>query len=653
MKLNISIKFMSGALMLSAGLAMSSCDFLDIVPPEQATMEDATTNSDQTEAFLYSCYSNINSPIVYNPETKHQVGSGASVDEFALPQIWGGQTLDFAYDQINPSTGVQAWNWNYKMIGQTHLFLQELPKAQGVTESQRNEWEAEAYFLLAYYHFQNLRLYGPCPINESRVPQDTPASDYPGRSHYDAVTNWIVDILDNKVINGYKLPTSRDTNTRGRATHAIACALKARVLLYAASPLWNGEFPYRDWKNKVTSSYGDVDYGYELVSKTYDPQKWERARIAYEEAIKEAQIAGHNLYGTNAADLEFYATKSISLDKIYIPGGADDNFKKRVLMLRHLVTTRYNEGNTEYVWGVSDDSDYTPYNCMMPYHVLKRNNGNWIQGYNSYSPLLNAMERFYTNDGKFLETQQPDPTKRLERPEASKVDPNRPDIINLCFNREPRFYAWMAFDDGDWGTLVSDGNPVHLQMKNSQEQGFNPTDHYRDHCVTGFLCQKFVRPDRKYDKSGNVNNERYQRPLIRMAELYLSLAECYAAQGNTTKALENLNMVHERAGLKKITEADLTQYTLMEWVQNERFIELYGEGHRFYDVRRWMIAPKVLAAGVREGLNVETITDPTFEEFNKRIKVNQPYKWTPRMYIAPILQSEIGKNTNLVQAPGY
>lgn len=652
MKRNISIKYMSGALMLSAGLALSSCDFLDIVPPEQATMEDATTNSDRTEGFLYSCYNNIHSTIAYSPT--NAVGSGASADEFALPRIWGGQVFDFSYDLITPNTSVQAWNWNYKLIGQIHLFLEELPKAQGITEAQRDEWEAEAYFLLAYYHFQNLRLYGPCPITDSRLPQGTNPADYPGRSHYDAVTNWIVDILDQKVLEGYKLPTERDENTRGRATHAIACALKARVLLYAASPLWNGGFPYADWRNKVTTSYNGVDYGYELVSRTYDPKKWERARDAYEEALKEAQIAGHKLYGTDAADLNFYDTKGIGLDKVYIPGNNDDEeFKKRVLMLRYLVTARHNEGNTEYIWGVSDDNDYTPYNCMMPFRVLQRNNGNWIEGYNSYSPFLNTMERFYTDEGKFLETKQPDPEQRLERPEESRIDPKRPDIINLCFDREPRFYAWMAFDDGDWGTIIANGDPVHLQMKDAEKQGYNSSTHFRDHNVTGFLCQKFVRPDRKYDKSGNVNNERYQRPIIRMAELYLSLAECYAAMGNTAKALENLNMVHERAGLKPITEADLQEHTLMEWIQNERFIELYGEGHRFYDIRRWMIAPEVMAAGVREGLNAESINNPTFEEFNQRIKVDQPYKWSTRMYVAPILQSEIGKNTNLVQAPGY
>lgn len=640
MKLNKSIKFISGTLMLSVGLSMTSCDFLDIVPPEQANMEDATANPDRTEGFLYSCYHNIESPINY-------VLLEASADEFALPRIWGGTTFNFAYDQATPANSPQNWNLNFKYIGQTHLFLENLPKAQGITEQQRSEWTAEAYFLLAYYHFQNLRLYGPSPITETRIPQDTPPSEYGGRMHYDAMTNWIVDILDKHVIDGYKLPTERDVNTRGRATHAIACALKARVLLYAASPLWNGGFPDKDWKNKVTSSYGGVDYGYELVSKTYDPGKWERARVAYEAAIKEAQMAGHKLYGTTAADLEF-KVGSIPLDNIYIPGGASDDFKKRVLMLRHLVTTRFNEGNTEYVWGVSDDDDWTPYNCMMPYRVLQRNNGDWIQGYNSYSPYLNAMENFFMADGTFLDKKQPD---LLEK---ANVDQNRPDITKLCVDREPRFYAWMAFDQGDWGTMAADGKPVRMEFKVSDKQGYNPTDHYRDHCVTGFLAQKFVRPDRRWDKSGNVNNERYQRPLIRMAELYLSLAECYAAQNNVPKALENLNKVHERAGLPAITESDITdEHTLIQWIQNERYIELYGEGHRFYDVRRWMIAPQVLAAGIREGLDAETITNPTFDQFNRRIKVDQPYRWTNRMYVAPLIQSEIGKNTNLVQAPGY
>jgi len=343
-----------------------------------------------------------------------------------------------------------------------------------------------------------------------------------------------------------------------------------------------------------------------------------------------------------------YDRQNISLSNIYIPGGATDEFKKRVLMLRYLTSSRYNEGNTEYIWGVSKDDGYAP-DCMMPWRVLQKNDGNWVDGYNSYAPYLGSMEKFYTKDGKFLDTTQPDLLQR------AGVDESRPDIINLAINREPRFYAWMAFDQGDWGTTTAEGKPVRLEMKDSQKQGLNPELHYRDRCETGFLSQKFVRPNRRYDRNGNVTNDRFQRPLIRMAELYLNLAECYAAQGNTPKALENLNKVHQRAGLPAITEADITESerTLTDWILNERFVEFYGEGHRFYDLRRYMVAPQYLSAGKREGLNAVEKMNPTFAEFNQRVKVNQPYKWSTRMYILPIIQSEIGKNTNLVQAPGY
>lgn len=640
MKLLNHIKYWGGALMLSTGICMTSCNFLDIVPPEQADMTDAVKNPDETLSFLYSCYAQIKSPL-------HYIRIEASADEFALPQLWGGLNFTAAYDLLLPTNGdLQVWNLCYKFIGQTHLFLENLPKAKGLTEQQRIEWEAEAYFLMAYYHFEILRLYGPCPVTENRIPQNTPDSEYNGRMHYDGVTNWIVDILDKKVIEGYKLPSERDENNRGRATHVAACALKARVLLYAASPLWNGGFPYKDWHNKVNSSYDGVDYGTELVSTTYDPQKWERARIACEEAIEEAQMAGHKLYN----DLDFHDRQGVSLNNVYVPGEVTEDFKKRVMMLRYLVTAKYNEGNTETIWGVSDDADWGPYDSMMPYRVLQRSNGNWIEGYNSYSPYLGTVERFFMSNGQFLDKTQPDLLQR------ANVDAARPDIIKLAVDREPRFYAWMAFDQGDWGTMIANGEPVRLEFKNPEKQGYEPKLHNRDHCVTGFLAQKFVRPNVKYDKAGNSNRtpNRSQRPLIRMAELYLNLAECYAMQDNIGKALKNLNEVHERAGLPAITEASVTdEFPIMEWIRNERFIELYGEGHRFFDIRRWMMGPEYLSTGKREGLNAENIIGPSFEQFNQRIRVDQPYRWSPRMYIAPILQSEIGKNRQLVQAPGY
>lgn len=643
---------MGGALTLATGFMAAGCNFLDVVPPEQITLEDAVSNAVETEKFLYSCYAFIQNPIEYNTTL-------ASADEFAIPQVWGGTALSFAYGNITAanSGNDQRWNRYYDGIGNCHLFLQKLPDAIGVSDELKKEWSAEAKFMIAYYHFELLRFYGPCPINDKLIDQDVPDTEYRGRSHYDAVTNYIVDLLD-EVIESKALPPSREETERGRVTESIAYGLKARVLLYAASDLWNGKFPYSNWKNKVTSSYGGVDYGYDLVSKEYDPKKWERARIACEEAIEVANAAGHVLcrYDQNFTSL----TTQKMLDKLYIPSTTpvDDEFKKRVIFFRWLSSSQVKEGNTELIWGLSKDGDYMA-DCLMPLFVLKKNDGNWVSGYSGYSPYLGSMESFFTKDGNFYDRGNENELKRWEEAPA-----DRKDLINLVVDREPRFYAWMAFDNGDWGTLIRrEEEPVFLRLREAGDktgkdgeegQGYNPDVEARNHCVTGFLCQKFIRPDRTIASNGSVSNTRFQRPLMRTSELYLNLAECYAMEGNTPKALEALNMVHERAGLRPVTESDLTaEHPLMDWIRNERFIEFFGEGQRFYDVRRWVMGDRYLSEGKREGLDAETVTNPSFEVFNTRIKVNQPYKWEDRMYLTPTYQDEIQKNRQMVQAPGY
>ena len=82
-------------------------------------------------------------------------------------------------------------------------------------------------------------------------------------------------------------------------------------------------------------------------------------------------------------------------------------------------------------------------------------------------------------------------------------------------------------------------------------------------------------------------------------------------------------------------------------------MELWGESHRYYDARRWMIAPEVFRSGAREGLNALAKKDPTFEEFNQRTKVDQPFAWDTRMYLLPINVSEVYNNPQLIQAPNY
>lgn len=191
-------------------------------------------------------------------------------------------------------------------------------------------------------------------------------------------------------------------------------------------------------------------------------------------------------------------------------------------------------------------------------------------------------------------------------------------------------------------------------MRDGEKQGYNPNNFNRDHCVTGFLTQKYIQPNLNRSRNNSWNYEAKPKPLIRMAELYLNLAECQDILGDKNGAIQNLNVIRKRAGIPELQESDITaEMTLTDWVRNERFIELWGEGHRFFDIRRWVEGPKYLGAGKREGLNAEEKINPTFEEYNRRIKVPQPYKWSPRMYIAPIFYNESYKNPQMVQAPGY
>ena len=158
-------------------------------------------------------------------------------------------------------------------------------------------------------------------------------------------------------------------------------------------------------------------------------------------------------------------------------------------------------------------------------------------------------------------------------------------------------------------------------MRNSELHGYNPDLFNRDNCETGFLNQKFF-PANYRQTPGGEQNESKPRPLI-------------------------------RAGVRLLTHTDLSTQSLEEWVRNERNNELWLEGHRFFDIRRWMIAPQTMSYGVRMGLNALQKKDPTFEEFNKPVLISQPFAWHNRMYASPVFENEIYKGPQFVQFPGY
>lgn len=627
----------------------TACDYLDVVPPEQATTDDTMKNQTDAVNFINSCYMAVefSAPFTYNTYEW-------STDESVDPPLWNSNNQKTAWNLWSSTDAAGYWDNYYNYIGHCHMFQSILAKNDplGSTEADKARWNAEAEFLKAYYHSRLLAMYGPIPIVDQRPAQSTLPQEFAGRSHYDFVVDYIVDKLD-LVVNANALPPVGTSADWGRATSTAAKAIKGRVLLYAASDLWNGKFPYTNWRN---TNYETPEYGKELVSFTPNPQKWQRALDANLDALKYAENEGQRKLIT----IESLPTTLSNVPIPYIPGVdtaqvQGKEFAKRVLLMRSIVNSNENENNKETIWGVFMQGDRSLINfAPWPKRIIQYNSA-WIDGWCAISPTLYSVEHFYTKDGK-IPALDPQFSSKNEWLQSANLK-DRPEVIKLNVNREPRFYANFSFDGDDYSPLICNGEPLRVNLRDGGKQGYNPSIFNRDFTVTGYFSKKYTSPDiRISSENGKDNRRNFAKPLFRLAELYLNVAECYAALKDETNALKYLNPIRERAGISALTDKMIEEsgISIMDWVRNERFVELWGEGHRYYDVRRWMIAPQQLKPGAYEGLDVEGAgISPTFTKLNQRVVINQQFQWNNRMYLWPIKSGEIYNDPQLVQAPEY
>ncbi|MBO5455622.1 MAG: RagB/SusD family nutrient uptake outer membrane protein [Muribaculaceae bacterium] len=223
---------------------------------------------------------------------------------------------------------------------------------------------------------------------------------------------------------------------------------------------------------------------------------------------------------------------------------------------------------------------------------------------------------------------------------GSGYDPKNP-----YANRDPRLAATVAVNGDVWPSYQKNKLQTYYGGTNGQPlSGATTTGYYLKKLCNGAID---LSASSKYKESRHTYlNFRYGGALLDYAEAvyqYTGSADV-TLPGHTMTARQAVNQVRNRAGMPDVTETGDAFWTKY---QNERFVELAFEGHRFWDVRRWKEGKKFFTTITR--MNITKNADGSFTYNPQQVS----RQWDERNNLFPIPQTEISKNGNLVQNPGW
>ena len=612
---------------LSIVLGLSSCNYLDIVPDDTPLLEDAFKNEQTAEGFMYSCYAQI--PNYTNFRNNF---CWLTTPEFVNSYDWDAYWFNSIglqggdYSAANPR--IDIWKQAYRGIRQCYVFLDNMDAVPGINitpealAEKKNEWRAQCTFLIAYYHYVLLQNYGPIVIVKSAIDiTETGDAYYQPRKPYDECVAEVAAMFQEAVNT---LPVSVDTEDYGRPTKMAAQALRSRMYLYAASPLFNGN-------TKLYANFKNND-GTNLISQVADKEKWKTALDEAAEAIRRAEEGARRIYQSKN-----------------VPNGSA--FEKAVDAERYVMTDPWNE---ELIWGYSGTKESFNSGNSYQQHLIPRGMGAIRGAIGGIGTTFDIVKLFYTENGLPIDI---DPA--YDETKIMTIDSEK-STIYLHLHREPRFYAWIGFDRGDYPC----NGITNLKLRAGETHGAEVINGVanlgRDQIYGGYAIAKGIHPKARMT-STQQGITSYPYVLARLGEMYLNYAEAYVEYYGKLdgKALEYVNEVRKRAGIPNIEVSYAALgglpagKELVDAIRRERTIELLFEGHMHYDYRRWMTASKEFA-GLSDGmygLNASGLTAADFYKVTKLTK--QKFVFSSKQYLHPISQGDINVNRNLVQNPGW
>ncbi len=504
------------------------------------------------------------------------------------------------------------------------LFVENVERVPDMDDAEKKRLAAEAKVIVASRYFDLFRHFGGLPLIKETYDVQ-PSYELP-RATVEETVKYMVDLLDEAAATP-QLPWdlgTDDTNWQGRFTKASAMGLKCKILLFAASPLFNDNVPY------CTEPPQDAVINHQVWYGAYKPELWDQCWQACVDFFTELQSKGYyELTQATEATAQGYRN---AYNKAYFT--RENN--KELLISTHI--SRFGKFNSWDEW---------------QYIFVKGDNGTVYTG--GLTPTLEFMEMFPISNG------EPFRLNAATNPFYTDNDYNRP-------TRDPRLYETMLVNGTQFGDHAA-------ELWIGGRDNINDTEKETGKYATGFGCYKF------YKEGVNSLKDKYlQWPYLRLAEMYLIYAEALLKSKNDlTGAIEQVNKVRARVGLGDLaacnpdknltTDAD----ALLEEILRERACELGLEDVRLFDMTRYK--REDLFRKQLHGLkiyrndgggntpwsgttgNSSAYPKPTQFTYEAFPLVNPSRAWwsnfSPKWYLSAFPPSEVNKKYGLTQNPGW
>ncbi|MDR1172711.1 MAG: RagB/SusD family nutrient uptake outer membrane protein [Bacteroidales bacterium] len=644
--------------MFCSALAVS-CNYLDIVPDQIPTIDDAFADRYTAEQYLATCYWGMPKAAGWDQNPAF-LGSMEMIMNSNFRTSGG---MIFALGEDNPtSSAINYWGGTgtairslYAGIRECNIFLDNIRKVQDLKSDETERMIAEVNLLKAWMHFYLITHYGPvCIVRESAPVNESTQGIRVYRDKIDDCFAYVIELLDG-IIAGNALPdriTNRTTEL-GRFTQAVPYALKARVLTYWASDLFNGNTDYATFKNHE---------GEPFFNQVKDPARWTRAAEACRKAVEVCLNNGIRLY----QKADYLQTKPMSDTTLLVN------------TLRSAVSEQINM-NVELVYG------NTGYPCAanVQRHCLPRfETGSAANATSRLNVPLHIADLFYSNHGVPLNedeewAMQDRYSSRFETlragDEAHRFFLQPAEITSaLHFDREVRFYAALGFDRGKWygnhynNEPNDDAECFYVQTRFAEVANRVSNSEYNS---TGYWAKKLVALNSRWRDANELTYMPYPYPDIRFADLLLLASETVneATPGEDNAAVDPevytyIDLVRARAGLEGVVKSwndhaiaerkgrPLTKGGMRDIIRHERKIELALEGQDYWDRKRWKVAHRELNRNI-QGWN--TLVEDVSPQAYYTPTTVYTQRFTVRDYFAPIPESDLINNPQLVQNPGW